>query len=206
MSLSKPLMIFMKTLTFHKDDRYVSTANQQWECCQFTKALMSTKIKYFPRKIVFLLHWLSLKPCLHVTFYCLYCLCYVSMVMGWITDRMGDDPFYSFFIDTMLNNNGPFFKKKMLRVRYLPLLSVKATLGLLKNPFVAHGVCCFTVKISEWCLSLPRSVSRRQCEQVSISGRLPPSLVMVDPGFLWGANLKGGCTNLIFWPFSPKTA
>ena len=26
-------------------------------------------------------------------------------------DRMGDDPFCSLFIDTMLNNNGPFFKR-----------------------------------------------------------------------------------------------
>ena len=32
------------------------------------------------------------------------------MVTGWITDRIGDDPFCPLFIDTMLNNNGPFLK------------------------------------------------------------------------------------------------
>ena len=31
----------------------------------------------------------------------------VSMVMGWKKERMGDNPFWLLFIDTMLNNNGP---------------------------------------------------------------------------------------------------
>ena len=36
----------------------------------------------------------------------------VSMVTGWITNRMDDDLFFLLFIDTMLNNNWPIFLKK----------------------------------------------------------------------------------------------
>ena len=50
-----------------------------------------------------------LRPCLHVTFYfyknSLLLFIAVSMVMGWITDRIGDDPFCPLFIDTIPNNN-----------------------------------------------------------------------------------------------------
>ena len=58
--------------------------------------------------------FIPLRPCLQVTFFLqkngqlLFNI--VSMVTGWITDKMVDDPLCPLFIDTLLNNNGAFWK------------------------------------------------------------------------------------------------
>ena len=71
----------------------------------------------------------TLKPCSHVTVFFfkkkgMLLLSIVSMVTGWITERMDDGHIQSVTIDTMLNHNGSFFKKT-LRVNKASTLTNK---------------------------------------------------------------------------------
>ena len=80
----------------------------------------------------------QIKPCLHLTFSNNGMLLFsvVLIATGWITDRMGDDPFSQLFIDTILNNIRPLLNNR------LKILTLKQGLN--------HGVHCVAQNVSSY--------------------------------------------------------
>ena len=52
---------------------------------------------------------------------------------GWITDRIGDDPFCPSFIDTMINNNGPLLNNGRKNMRKQGLIRLIRTAPVMRG-------------------------------------------------------------------------